>query len=142
MAVINVKSETIRLRTRGHTDVVDITERIEALLRHTGVESGIVTVFVIGSTAGITTIEFEPGLVQDIKAAFQRVAPTDARYEHHERWGDDNGHSHIRASLLGPGLTIPFNDKKLCLGTWQQVVLVDFDTQAREREIICQVLGN
>jgi secondary thiamine-phosphate synthase enzyme len=141
MSVINVKSETIKLRTKGHSDVVDITGSTAAILTRSGVASGIITLFVIGSTAGLTTIEFEPGLVHDIKTAFELIAPQGGHYEHHERWGDDNGNSHVRASLLGPSLTVPFNDGKLCLGTWQQIVLIDFDTKSREREIVCQILG-
>ena len=142
MSAISVKSDAIRLRSKGYSDVIDITERVAFVLGRSGVGSGTVTLFVIGSTAGLTTIEYEPGLVHDIKMAFERVAPEKGHYEHHERWGDDNGNSHVRASLLGPSLTVPFNDGKLCLGTWQQIVLIDFDTQPRDREIVCQILGN
>lgn len=142
MAVLTVKSETIRLKTKGHSDIVDITEKVVAVLKQSGVDSGIVTLFVIGSTAGLTTIEFEPGLVHDIKAALEKIAPENGHYQHHEKWGDDNGHSHVRASLIGPSLTIPFNHGTPCLGTWQQVILMDFDTRGRDREIICQILGN
>jgi secondary thiamine-phosphate synthase enzyme len=99
------------------------------------------TVFVVGSTAGLTTIEYEPGLVHDIKKAFERIAPESGHYQHHEKWGDDNGHSHVRATLLGPGLTIPVVSGKLPLGTWQQVILVDFDTRPRNREIVVQITG-
>lgn len=142
MNAIRVKSEALKLRTRGHSDVIDITDKVAAILSRSGVSDGIFTLFVIGSTAGLTTIEFEPGLVHDIKEAFERVAPEKGHYEHHERWGDDNGNSHVRASILGPSLTVPFNSGKLCLGTWQQIVLIDFDTQPRDREIVCQILGN
>ena len=103
--------------------------------------SGIATVFVLGSTAGVTTIEFEPGLVHDLGTAFDRLAPREFEYKHHERWGDDNGHSHVRAALLGPSLSVPFVKGELCLGTWQQIVLVDFDTRPRNREFLIQILG-
>src|SRR6516162_513629 len=126
MTAIKVKSEALRLRTKGHSDVIDVTEKVAAILSRSGVSDGIITLFVIGSTAALTTIEFEPGLVHDIKVAFERVAPEKGHYEHHERWGDDNGNSHVRASILGPSLTLPFNGGKLCLGTWQQIVLIDF----------------
>jgi secondary thiamine-phosphate synthase enzyme len=96
---------------------------------------------VSGSTAGLTTIEYEPGLVQDLPAAFERIAPRSARYRHHERWGDDNGHSHVRASLLGPSLVVPVEGGRLLLGTWQQIVLVDFDTRARRRDVVVQLWG-
>jgi secondary thiamine-phosphate synthase enzyme len=100
------------------------------------------TFFVVGSTAAITTTEYEPGLVNhDIKAAFEKIAPANGRYEHEETWHDDNGHSHVRASLLGPSLTVPIVDGKLTLGTWQQIVLIDFDTRPRNRQVICQIIG-
>jgi secondary thiamine-phosphate synthase enzyme len=127
--------------TRGRTDVVDITGPVGEAVRRSGLMSGTVTVFVTGSTAGVTTIEFEPGLVHDIREAFERIAPESAEYRHHERWGDDNGHSHVRASILGPSLAVPFNEGKLLLGTWQQIILVDFDTRPRDRELILQILG-
>ncbi|HEY9783949.1 MAG TPA: secondary thiamine-phosphate synthase enzyme YjbQ [Candidatus Obscuribacterales bacterium] len=138
---MKVVSETIKLSTNGHTDVVDITSQVATIVHHSRIEGGIATIFVVGSTAGITTIEYEPGLVNDIKEAFERIAPLNAHYDHHERWGDDNGHSHIRASLLGPSITVPFCNKKLILGTWQQIILIDFDTRRREREIVVQLLG-
>jgi secondary thiamine-phosphate synthase enzyme len=115
---------------------------VQAIVAKSEAADGVAIVFVTGSTAGITTIEFEPGLVRDIKEAFERIAPAGAEYKHHERWGDDNGHSHIRASILGPSLSVPFQEKKLCLGAWQQIVLVDFDTQGRAREIAVQVVGS
>ncbi|MBI4563340.1 MAG: YjbQ family protein [Planctomycetes bacterium] len=134
-------SETILLRTRGHTDIRDLTSQIQAVVDRSGLRRGIATVFVTGSTAGVTTVEFEPGLVADLKTAFERIAPEAAEYKHHERWGDDNGHSHVRASLLGPSLVVPFESGKLLLGTWQQIVVADFDTRARDREIVVQVMG-
>jgi secondary thiamine-phosphate synthase enzyme len=140
-STLKVVGETIRLKTKGNGQVLDITQDVGDCLRRTEVEDGIATVFVVGSTAGITTIEYEPGLVHDIAVALERVAPRSGHYEHHERWGDDNGHSHIRASLIGPSITVPFKKKKLLLGTWQQIVLLDFDTRARVREVIVQVIG-
>ncbi len=107
-----------------------------------GLEAGVITVFNVGSTAGITTTEYEPGLTNhDLKAAFERIAPEAGRYEHENTWQDDNGHSHVRASLLGPSLGVPFVEGRLTLGTWQQIILVDFDTRARTRTIICQIIG-
>jgi secondary thiamine-phosphate synthase enzyme len=138
---MTVKTDRISLRSRGNTDVVDITARLAEVVSRSGVGSGVATAFVIGSTAAITTIEFEPGLVHDIGVALDRLAPKDGKYEHQERYGDDNGHSHIRASMLGPSLAIPFVDKKLTLGTWQQVVFIDFDTRPRQREIVVQIIG-
>lgn len=138
MAVV---TDEIKVSTRGHTDVVDITRQVQRCVEKSKLRDGIATVFVSGSTAGLTTIEFEPGLCQDIKDAFERVAPSGAEYEHHRRWGDDNGHSHIRASLLGPSLAVPFSSSTLRLGPWQQIVLVDFDTRARERELVVQIIG-
>jgi secondary thiamine-phosphate synthase enzyme len=137
-----IKSDFIHLTTRGNTDVVDITSKVSELVRGSGVAEGVVTLFVVGSTAGLTTIEYEPGLVQDLKEAFEKIAPARAPYHHHERWGDDNGHSHIRATLLGPDISIPFAGAELALGTWQQIILVDFDTRGRQREIVVRIIGH
>ena len=137
-----VKSEKISIRTRGNGHIVDITEQVGQAVSRTGVSEGAVVVFHIGSTGGITTTEYEPGLANyDIEAACERSAPASARYEHEETWHDDNGHSHVRAALLGPSLTVPISDGRLTLGTWQQIVLVDFDTRARTRTVVCQVIG-
>jgi secondary thiamine-phosphate synthase enzyme len=137
-----VKTEKIQVRTKGNCDVVNITEQVGEAVAVSGVRAGTVTVFNVGSTAGITTTEYEPGLVNyDIAAAFEKIAPTNARYEHEETWHDDNGHSHVRASLLGPSLSVPVVDGGLTLGTWQQIILVDFDTRARTRTVICQIIG-
>jgi len=141
VSAMSVASESIRVSTNGHCDVVDITDQVKAIVNRSGLASGIVTVFVVGSTAGITTIEYEPGLVHDIKEAFERIAPQSANYQHHERWGDDNGHAHIRSSLLGTSITVPFTGKSLALGTWQQVVLIDFDTRKRQRDVIVLLIG-
>ncbi len=136
-----VTTETISLSTRGHCDIVDITPQVEQQIAKVKVDSGTVTVFVTGSTAGITTIEFEPGLLADLKEMWQRLVPENIPYAHDRAWGDGNGHSHIRASLLGASLVIPFSHKRLALGTWQQIVLVDFDNRARSRQVVVQVMG-
>jgi len=137
-----VKTEQIKVETKGNCDVVDITEQVSEVVAKSDMSEGIVTVFNVGSTAGITTTEYEPGLVNyDIKAAFEKIAPERGRYEHEETWHDDNGHSHVRASLLGPSLSVPIVDGRLTLGTWQQIILVDFDTRPRTRTVICQIVG-
>lgn len=130
-----------QVATRGQGDTHDITEAVSTVLAEAGLQSGTVTVFVTGSTAGITAIEFEPGAVADFNGLFDRLAPRNADYRHHLRWGDDNGSSHVRAALLGPSLTVPFAGSRLLLGTWQQIVLVEFDTRARQREVIVQIVG-
>lgn len=138
-----VKTEQIQVGTRGNNHVVNITDEVGRAVAGSGVTDGVVTVFNVGSTAGITTTEFEPGLANhDIEAAFERIAPANGRYEHEETWHDDNGHSHVRASLLGPSLSVPLVDGRLTLGTWQQIILVDFDTRARTRTVICQIVGD
>jgi secondary thiamine-phosphate synthase enzyme len=137
-----VKTETLTIKTKGNCDVIDITEQVALTVADSDIRSGAVTVFNIGSTAGITTTEFEPGLANyDIKALFEKIAPENARYEHEQTWHDDNGHAHVRASLLGPSLTVPIVDGRLTLGTWQQIILVDFDTRPRSRSIVCQIIG-
>ena len=132
---------TIRVRTRGQGDVQDLTADATEAVSAARLASGIVTVFVTGSTAGITTIEFEPGAVSDLDGAFERIAPRHGEYAHHLRWGDDNGSSHVRAAMLGPSITIPVIGGRLALGTWQQIVLVDFDTRPRRREVVVQLSG-
>ena len=136
-----VITRTQEIQTRGQGDAHDITGAVAATVRESGLSDGIVTAFVVGSTAGITTIEFEPGAVADFNRLFDELAPRDGDYRHHLRWGDDNGSSHVRAALLGPSITIPFTNTKLTLGTWQQVMLVEFDRRARRREIVVQVIG-
>lgn len=138
MAVVR---ESFQISTRGDADVIDVTTSVSEAIRRAGLNSGTVTVFAPGATAGVTTIEYEPGLVEDVDDLFERIAPTAHHYQHNLRWQDGNGHSHVRASLLGPSLTVPFNDGKLELGIWQQVVVIDFDNRARTREIVCQVIG-
>ena len=136
-----VITEKISLGTHGKTDIIDITEEVAEKIRTSKVGSGTVTIFVAGSTAGLTTIEFESGLISDFQAMWNRLVPENLRYDHNERWGDGNGYAHVRASLLGCSLTVPFDGWKLMLGTWQQIVLVDFDNRARQREIILQIMG-
>jgi len=136
-----VTTANLRVRTRGQGDVHDLTPEVLEALAAAGLSSGIVTVFVTGSTAGITTIEFESGAVSDLDRAFERIAPRRTEYAHHLRWGDDNGSSHVRAAMLGPSVTVPFVDGRLALGTWQQIVLVEFDTGARNRDVVVQILG-
>ncbi|MFC1919156.1 secondary thiamine-phosphate synthase enzyme YjbQ [Chloroflexota bacterium] len=136
-----VVTRNISLQSKGNGEIIDITAQVAKQVAETNINSGIATVFVTGSTAGISTIEFEPGLLSDFKDMWDRNVPQDIPYNHDRAWGDGNGHSHVRASLLGASLVIPFNDKKLSLGTWQQVVLVDFDNRARSRQIIVQIMG-
>ncbi|MCU0722342.1 MAG: secondary thiamine-phosphate synthase enzyme YjbQ [Planctomycetes bacterium] len=139
--MVRVINDKIRLSTGPEMQVVDVTGQVEGLLAKSGLSDGTVTLFVQGSTAGITTVEFEPGLVHDLEAAFERIAPRRADYAHDARWGDGNGHAHVRASLIGPSLTVPFSGGKMALGTWQQVVFVDFDPPPRTREIAVQFMG-
>ena len=136
-----VFTRRIVLKTRGQGDVVDVTRRVAAAVAESRILDGTATVFVTGSTAGVTTIEFEPGAVADFNGLMDRLAPPDADYKHHLRWGDDNGSSHVRAALVGPSLTVPFAKGELLLGTWQQIVVTEFDTRGREREIVVQVVG-
>jgi secondary thiamine-phosphate synthase enzyme len=138
MAVRTVRRS---VATRGHGEILDVTPEVAEAVRASGIADGIATVFVTGSTAALTTLEFEPGLVHDLRTAFERLYPREMEYRHHERWGDDNGHSHVRASMLGPSLVVPVSGGKLTLGTWQQIVLVDFDTRPRSREFLVQVMG-
>ncbi|MCS7145537.1 MAG: secondary thiamine-phosphate synthase enzyme YjbQ [Aigarchaeota archaeon] len=132
----------IVVRTRGENDVIDITDKVEGHISRSEIRDGVAHLYVVGSTAALTTIEHEPGLIEDLRTAMERIAPKNAYYKHHERWGDDNGHSHIRASIIGPSLCIPVRGRQLVTGTWQQVVLVELDTRARERRIIVTVLGD
>ncbi len=134
-------SSQCSVRTHGHGEMHDLSGELATVLARSGMNSGIVTAFVIGSTAGLTTIEFEPGLVEDMRQAMERVAPEGGQYAHEARWHDDNGHAHVRASIIGPSVTIPFAEGQSALGTWQQLVLVDFDTRERDRTVVFQVLG-
>ena len=136
-----ISTHTFDLQTRGQGDVHDITGEVARGVAASRLSTGLATAFVVGSTAAITTIEFEPGAVADMNRVFEQLAPRNGHYDHHLRWGDDNGSSHVRAALLGPSLTVPFTGAQLVLGTWQQVVLVEFDTRARSRRIVVQVVG-
>ena len=133
---------TIALKTSAKDEVIDLTSRVQDIISKSGIEEGLACVFVSGSTAAVTTIEHEPGLVKDIGDALERLYPKDIDYEHHQRWGDGNGHSHIRASLVGPSLSVPIINGKLHLGTWQQIVFLEFDNKPRTREVTVQIVGD
>ena len=137
-----VITRQISLQTKGECDIVDITPQIEQQVAEVDINNGTVTVFVAGSTAGVTTIEFESGLLADFQDMQKRNFPENIPYQHDRRWGDGNGYSHIRASLLGASLVVPFSNKKLSLGTWQQIILVDFDNRPRSRQITVQIMGD
>ena len=134
-------TEHIKVATSGNSEVVDITEEINTILKHSEFKEGQVTIFVVGSTASITTTEFEPGLRKDIPEMLERIAPSGQRYHHDDTWGDGNGHAHVRASFIGPTLTVPFSDGRMLLGTWQQIVLIDFDNRYRHRDVVVQLFG-
>lgn len=136
-----VQTRSIKLSTRGNADIIDITNKITDEVKHCEMQSGTVTIFCPSSTSALTTIEFESGLLTDLRRMFNEIINPNRTYEHDARWGDGNGHSHIRASLLGPSLTIPFVNRRLTLGTWQQVILVDFDNRPRQRKLVLQILG-
>ena len=136
-----VTTHTEELKTLGRNDCVDITESVQQAVAEAKLRHGQATVFITGSTAGVTTIEYEPGLVRDLKEAVRRLFPEDLRYAHHDSGGDDNGFSHLRASFIGPSLSVPIVDGKLQLGTWQQIVLIDFDTRPRNRSYLIQLIG-
>ena len=138
---MTVISKSIDLQSKGNCDIIDITSQVAGEVRESGVSDGVITLFISGSTAGLTTIEYEPNLVSDFRAMWDRVIPQDIPYEHSMTWGDGNGHSHVRASMLGASLAIPFVDKRLTLGTWQQIVLIDFDVRSRSRKVVLQILG-
>ncbi len=132
---------TLTLKTSARDEVIDITRDVQDIVSKSGICDGLACIFVSGSTAAVTTIEFEPGLVKDLNEAMDRLYPKGIDYEHHRRWGDGNGHSHIRASLVGPSLTVPIVDSRLLLGTWQQIVFVEFDNKPRSREVTVQIVG-
>ena len=136
-----VITEKVCVQTVGNRDGKEITSEVSEHLDGSGLRAGIVTIFVPGSTGALTTIEFEPGAIADFRAAMDRIAPQDVDYQHHLRWGDDNGHSHVQSALLGPSLTVPFVNGKLTLGMWQQIMFIDFDTRPRSRELILQIIG-
>lgn len=138
---MTVTTNLIKIHSRGENDMIDLTEKISDFVKKSGISHGIVTVFVSGSTGSIITIEYEPGLIKDFPEMLNRIAPRDLDYGHEKMWHDGNGHSHVKASLVGPSLTVPFNDGKLCLGTWQQIVFVELDTRSRSRDLIIQIIG-
>jgi secondary thiamine-phosphate synthase enzyme len=131
----------VEISTRGHTDIVDITQQVEQVLGESELKNGSLTVFVSGSTAGITSIEYEPGLLKDLPEAFEKIAPTGVTYHHDAAWGDGNGYAHVRAAMLGSSFTVPFDNGKLLLGTWQQIVVIDFDNRPRKRSVVVQMMG-
>jgi secondary thiamine-phosphate synthase enzyme len=138
---MTVETRSIKLSTKGYCDIVDITSEVARHVADASIKNGTATVFITGSTAAVTTIEYEPGLVADLKEMWSRVAPEKIPYHHDRAWGDGNGYAHVRAALLGASLVIPFTNKRMLLGTWQQIVLLDFDNRSRSREIIIQIMG-
>jgi len=139
---MKVITKNFSVHTKGEVDIQDITNKVEEAVEATKLKDGIVTVFVPGSTGALTTIEYEPGLLQDLPSMLDRVAPKNIGYEHERRWHDGNGHSHVRASLLGPSITVPFKDRKLTLGTWQQIAFVELDVRNRSRNLVLQIIGD
>ena len=139
--MLKIRAYKITEKTAGFCDIIDITAKVNEHLEKEKIQNGLATLFVSGSTAALTTIEHEPGLIQDLKEFVETIMPSDRRYHHDDRWSDNNGFSHLRASLFGPSLAIPIEDGRLCLGTWQQIVLLDFDNRARTREITVQLMG-
>lgn len=138
---MTVETHTITLNTQGHADILDITEPLAKAVREVGLASGTATVFCPSATSGVTTIEYESGCLSDLRRLFDEIIDPDRHYAHNARWGDGNGHSHVRAALLGPSFTVPFVDGRLTLGTWQQVIFVDFDNRPRHRELVLQIVG-
>jgi len=138
---MEIITERITVATRGNSDVVNLTDRIAAFIRAHRLQTGNVMIFVSGSTASVSTTEYEPGLIKDIPEAMDRIAPRSHRYHHDDTWHDGNGHAHVRATVLGPSLTVPFDGGELLLGTWQQIILLDFDTRPRSREVVIQAIG-
>ena len=136
-----IAADTISLSTKGFSDVIDITDRVASIVNKSNSKNGLVTVFCSGSTGAITTIEYESGVINDLKKAIEKIAPFNIPYEHDRRWGDGNGFSHVRAALMKPSLSVPIVKAKMTLGTWQQIVFIDFDNRGRERNIIVQVMG-
>jgi len=138
---MTIKTTSVRLNTQGNTDVHDITDEIAQAVAQSGLGAGTVTVFCPSSTSALTTVEYEPGALSDLVRMFEELVPSNREYAHNATWDDGNGHSHMRATLLGPSLTIPFVDGRLTLGTWQQIIYVDFDIRPRHRELVVQIAG-
>ena len=138
---MTIKTESIQLQTRGNADVHDITNQVARAVQNTGLQDGTVTIFCPSSTSALTTLEYESGCISDLRRLFDEITNPDRHYAHNARWGDGNGHSHVRAALLGPSLTVPFVNGRLTLGTWQQIIYVDFDNRSRRRDLVAQVIG-
>jgi secondary thiamine-phosphate synthase enzyme len=138
---MRIVTDHVDISTRGHTDIIDITSQVRDVLSDSQMKEGLLTVFVSGSTAAITTIEYEPGLLKDLPEALEKIAPTGIDYHHDTTWGDGNGSSHVRAALIGGSFTVPFSEGRMLLGTWQQIVVMDFDNRSRNRKIIVQMMG-
>ena len=138
---MTVKTASLDLSTRGNADILDVTEPIRGAVAESGVKNGSVTIFTPSSTSALTTIEYEGGALNDLRRLFDEIIPADRDYAHNARWGDGNGHSHIRAALLGASLSVPFVNRRLTLGTWQQIIFIDFDNRPRKRELILQIIG-
>ena len=136
-----VSTHTFSISTKGNTDIIDITNNVASCLADSKITDGILTVFIGGSTGGITTIEYEPGLLRDIPEALDKIAPRNKTYHHDDTWHDGNGYSHVRSAFIGTSFTVPFSKGRLLLGTWQQIVFIDFDNRSRRREIIVQIIG-
>lgn len=136
-----IATDKISLNTKGFNDVIDISDAVTKIVKQSRIQNGLVNVFCSGSTGGITTIEYESGVISDLKKAIEKIAPSNIPYEHDKRWGDGNGFSHVRAALMKPSLTIPLVNGKLTLGTWQQIVFIDFDNRARDRDVVVQIIG-
>ena len=139
---MEIRTKRIVAKTQGFCDIIDITSKVAEEIDHEQISRGLVSLFVSGSTAALTTVEYEPGLIKDLKEFFEKLVPSNRRYHHDDRWGDDNGFSHLRASLLGPSLQVPIANRRLALGTWQQIILVDFDNRPRTREVLLQLIGD
>ena len=138
---MDVITKSLEFNTRGNAQSIDITSNLNESLGETGLQDGVLTVFVPGATGALTTVEYEPGLVQDLENLWEKIIPSSANYNHNLTWGDGNGHSHLRASLLGPSLSIPFCSGKFTLGTWQQIIFIDFDIHSRSRRLVLQFMG-
>ncbi len=138
---MTVVSKSIQIRSKEENDIIDLTDQVSEFVRNSGIPNGMVTIFVSGSTGSITTIEFEPGLIKDFPEMLSRIAPKNLNYGHEQMWHDGNGHSHVKASLVGPSLTVPFTNGKMLLGTWQQIIFLELDTRARTRNLVLQIIG-
>jgi secondary thiamine-phosphate synthase enzyme len=136
-----VFGEQIAIRTKGQSDIINVTDEVRTIIRKSGIENGLVNVFVVGSTASISTMEYEPALVQDMRDQLDKIVPSNIESRHSQTWGDDNGFSHIRATLMGPGITVPVSKGSMVLGTWQQIVVIDHDNRGRSRALFIQVMG-